>query len=206
MLYSDHAFLCKQDPITPPGLEEFDNKRVDEDIWSPKFLSRTASRLSKTPTPKSRPMSRNGSTRSCTTPTSLSRNSSRKSAAEIATSSIKRMMSSKRGSSASLGRNKSTLDISEPELTNPTASPTKDADTKKGSSGQSEHISAVPLSSNLSRRSTTPIIFSQTTSRRKPPEVETKLHCTLENLCFGCTKKIKVTRDVIKYPGYVSVK
>ncbi|KAK7331615.1 hypothetical protein VNO80_28352 [Phaseolus coccineus] len=189
------------DPISP-GLEPIDNKRVDEDIWSPKFLSRTATRLSKTPTPKSRPMSRHGSMRSCTTPTSLSRNSSRRSAAEIAASSIKRMMS-KRGSSASLERNKSVLDISEPELTNSTVSPTKDAGTKKGSSGQTEDISAFSLPGNRSRRSTTPIIFSQTTSRRKPPEVETKLHCTLEDLCFGCTKKIRVSRDVIKYPGII---
>ncbi|QCD76458.1 DnaJ-like protein subfamily B member 4 [Vigna unguiculata] len=186
-------------PTTPTESERFVNKRADEDIWSPKFLSRAASsRLSKTPTPKSRPMSRNGSRRSCKTPSSLSRNSSRKSAAEIASSSIKKMMS-KRGSSASLSRNKTTLDISEPELTNHTSSPGNDAGTK----GSSEHISGISLSSNLSHRSTTPIIFSQTTSRRKPPDVETKLHCTLEDLCFGCKKKIRITRDVIKDPGVI---
>ncbi|BAT86768.1 hypothetical protein LR48_Vigan09g272500 [Vigna angularis] len=186
-------------PTTSPGSEEFDNKRVDEDIWSPKFLSRAASRLSKTPTPKSRPMSRNGSRRSCTTPSSLSRNSSRKSATEIAASSIKRMMS-KRSSSASLSRNK-TLDISEPELTSHAASPRYDTGTK----GSTEHISGISLSSNLSHRSTTPIVFSQTTSRKKPPDVETKLHCTLEDLCFGCKKKIRISRDVIKYPPGVIV-
>ncbi|TKY71355.1 DnaJ-like subfamily B member 13 [Spatholobus suberectus] len=189
-----------EEPITPSRFELNENKRVDEDIWSPKFLSRAASRRSKTPTPRSRPMSRHGSRR-CTTPTSLSRSSSsRRSAAEIAASSLKRIMS-RRFPSASLSRNLSRLDISEPELSNPAASPTKDAGIK--SPRGTEHIPAVSLSSNLSRRSTTPIIFSQTTARRKPPEVERNLHCTLENLCFGCIKKIKVTRDVIKHPGVI---
>ncbi|KAK7412054.1 hypothetical protein VNO78_03500 [Psophocarpus tetragonolobus] len=192
-----------EDSITPPSFEQNDNKRLDEDIWSHKSLSRAASRRSKTPTPKSRPMSRHGSRR-CTTPTSLSRNSSPRSAAEIAATSLKRIMS-KRGSSASISSSTSTcrLDISEPEICKPAASPTKDTAAIK-SPRDPEHIfPAFSLSNSLSHRLTTPIIFSQTTARKKPPEVERNLQCTLENLCFGCIKKIKVTRDVIKYPGVI---
>ncbi|KAG4983160.1 hypothetical protein JHK87_027909 [Glycine soja] len=179
------------EPITPPRFEENDSKRVDEDIWSPKFLSRDASRRSKTPTLKSRLVSRHGSRR-CITPTSLSRSSSssgRTSATKITASSLKRIMS-RRGSPAS-----------EPELTNHVASPRKDADACLKTTRKPECIPAVSLSSNLSCRLTTPIMFSQITTRRKPLEVERKLHCTLENLCFGCIKKIKVTKDLIKYLG-----
>ncbi|KAG5016095.1 hypothetical protein JHK82_021770 [Glycine max] len=198
-----HDKKTPEEPTTPPRFEESDNKRVDQDNWSPKLFSRAASRRSKTPTPKSRPMSRHGSRR-CTTPTSLSRSSSssgRRSATEIAASSLKRIMS-KRVSPPSLSSNK--LDISEPELTNHVASPTKDADAgAKTTTRKTQHIPAVSLSSNMSCRSTTPIIFSQTTTRRKPPQVERTLYCTLENLCFGCKKNIKVTRDAIKFPGVI---
>ncbi|XVF01140.1 hypothetical protein REPUB_Repub04eG0062900 [Reevesia pubescens] len=59
---------------------------------------------------------------------------------------------------------------------------------------------------NISRntsRSTTPIIFSQSTGRRKPPPVEKKLDCTLEELCHGGIKKIKVVKDVISDEGII---
>ncbi|XP_012839762.1 PREDICTED: dnaJ homolog subfamily B member 13-like [Erythranthe guttata] len=49
---------------------------------------------------------------------------------------------------------------------------------------------------------TTPIFFSQSAARRKPPPVERKLECTLEDLCFGCVKKIDITRDAISCSGY----
>lgn len=195
-----------QEPITPPSFEHIINhKKLDEDIWSPpNIMSRTASRRSKTPTPSSkRPLSRQGSRR-CTTPTSLSRSPSRRNATENSASSLKRIMS-RRGTSASLSRSMSRLEISEPELlSNPSVSPpSKDHVQGTRSSEGTDHIPSVSLSNHLSRKSTTPIIFSQTTARRKPPEVEKKLYCSLEDLCFGCTKKIKVTRDVIKHPGYV---
>ncbi|KAM7518846.1 hypothetical protein LguiB_017808 [Lonicera macranthoides] len=35
----------------------------------------------------------------------------------------------------------------------------------------------------------------------KPPAMEKKLECTLEELCFGCIKKIKIRRDVIMDNG-----
>ncbi|CAL5183103.1 unnamed protein product [Lathyrus oleraceus] len=170
-----------------------EKKRADADIWSPKIVARCESRRSKTPNPRTRPLSRHGSRR-CTTPMSLTRSESRRSATEIATSSLKRIMS----------RRNSKMDISEPELLPNSATSPKDDFTSR-SSKQNDRIHPVSLSNNPSRRSTTPIIFSQTTTRRKPPEVEKKLEFSLEELCFGCVKKIKVTRDVIKHPPGVIV-
>ncbi|XP_031274588.1 dnaJ homolog subfamily B member 4-like [Pistacia vera] len=61
------------------------------------------------------------------------------------------------------------------------------------------------LSRNASRRSTTtPIMFSNSTGLVKPPTIQKNLECTLEELCFGCTKKIKITRDVISDAGQVN--
>ncbi|PON68386.1 Terminal organelle assembly protein [Parasponia andersonii] len=59
------------------------------------------------------------------------------------------------------------------------------------------------LSRNTSRRSTTPIVFSQSTAWKKPPPVEKKLECTLEELLEGCLKKIKITRNVIAETGII---
>ncbi|KAL0365047.1 UNVERIFIED_CONTAM: DnaJsubfamily B member 1 [Sesamum angustifolium] len=39
--------------------------------------------------------------------------------------------------------------------------------------------------------------------RKKPPPVERKLECTLEELCHGCIKKIKITRDAISSSGLI---
>ncbi|XP_075478641.1 uncharacterized protein LOC142519492 isoform X1 [Primulina tabacum] len=58
------------------------------------------------------------------------------------------------------------------------------------------------LSKVTSRRSTTPIFFSQSAVRRKPQPIEKKLECTLEELCVGSVKKIKITRDVISNTGF----
>ncbi|XP_009792410.1 uncharacterized protein [Nicotiana sylvestris] len=54
-----------------------------------------------------------------------------------------------------------------------------------------------------SKRNTTPIIFSQSTSRRKPQPIEKKLECTLEELCHGCVKKVMITRDFIATTGLI---
>lgn len=62
---------------------------------------------------------------------------------------------------------------------------------------------AASMSRNSSRRSSTPIMFSNSTgTKMKPPAIEKKLECTLEELCYGCTKKIKITRDVLTNSGY----
>ncbi|XP_016475367.1 uncharacterized protein LOC107797036 isoform X2 [Nicotiana tabacum] len=53
------------------------------------------------------------------------------------------------------------------------------------------------------RNTTPPIIFSQSTSRRKPQPIEKNLECTLEELCHGCVKKVIITRDVIATTGLI---
>ncbi|XP_057466087.1 uncharacterized protein LOC130755652 [Actinidia eriantha] len=52
-------------------------------------------------------------------------------------------------------------------------------------------------------RSATPIIYSQSTVKRKPQPVEKRLECTLEELCHGGVKKIKLTRDAISDSGMI---
>ncbi|KAG6398675.1 hypothetical protein SASPL_140142 [Salvia splendens] len=60
----------------------------------------------------------------------------------------------------------------------------------------------VPFSKVASRRCSTPIFFSQSAARIKPPPVQKKIACTLEELCLGCVKNIKITRDAI-YSGLI---
>ncbi|XP_065880400.1 uncharacterized protein [Euphorbia lathyris] len=55
-----------------------------------------------------------------------------------------------------------------------------------------------------SRKGTaTPIMFSNSTGLIKPAPLHKSLDCTLEELSFGCTKKIKVTRDVLTNTGQI---
>lgn len=56
---------------------------------------------------------------------------------------------------------------------------------------------------NLSKVASKPIIFSQSTSRRKTQPIEKKLECTLEELCNGCVKKVIITRDVVATTGLI---
>ncbi|KAK4375101.1 hypothetical protein RND71_005778 [Anisodus tanguticus] len=60
-----------------------------------------------------------------------------------------------------------------------------------------------PVSDNPSRIASKPIIFSQSTSRRKPQPIEKKMECTLEELCSGCVKKVMITRDVVATTGLI---
>ncbi|AEE32024.1 HSP40/DnaJ peptide-binding protein [Arabidopsis thaliana] len=47
-----------------------------------------------------------------------------------------------------------------------------------------------------------PILYSSSSAKvAKPSPTEKKLRCTLEELCNGCTKKIKIKRDVITSLG-----
>jgi DnaJ family protein B protein 13 len=46
-------------------------------------------------------------------------------------------------------------------------------------------------------------MFSNSTGKMKPPAIERPLECTLDELCYGCMKKIKITRDVITNTGFV---
>lgn len=62
--------------------------------------------------------------------------------------------------------------------------------------------SADALSRSTSRRSSATIMYSNSNGLIKPPTMEKQLECTLEELCFGCIKKIKVTRDAVTNDGY----
>ncbi|KAL3845516.1 hypothetical protein ACJIZ3_002919 [Penstemon smallii] len=59
------------------------------------------------------------------------------------------------------------------------------------------------LSRCTSRKGSTPIMYSNSNGLIKPPPMEQQLDCTLEELCFGCTKKIKIARDAITENGLV---
>ncbi|CAJ1974239.1 unnamed protein product [Sphenostylis stenocarpa] len=56
-------------------------------------------------------------------------------------------------------------------------------------------------SRNASHRSNNPIMYSNSSGMLKPPPIEKKLECTLEDLCYGCKKKIMITRDVLTDTG-----
>ncbi|KGN54553.1 uncharacterized protein LOC101218142 [Cucumis sativus] len=76
--------------------------------------------------------------------------------------------------------------------------------TSRVSSGRRsiDSISSSPLlSKSGSKRSTTPIMFSNSSGVLKAAAIEKQLECTLEELCFGCIKKIKVTRDLLLING-----
>ncbi|CAA7024459.1 unnamed protein product [Microthlaspi erraticum] len=73
--------------------------------------------------------------------------------------------------------------------------------------------SAAGFMPTLMRSSTTtvprsfanPILYSSSSEKvAKPQPTEKKLSCTLEELCNGCTKKIKIKRDVITTSGQMS--
>ena len=59
------------------------------------------------------------------------------------------------------------------------------------------------LSRNVSKGVPAPIIFSNSSGLLKPAAMEKRLECTLEELCFGCIKKVAITRDAYKGNGYV---
>lgn len=50
---------------------------------------------------------------------------------------------------------------------------------------------------SLSRNTSTKIMYSNSAGVIKPPVLEQMLVCTLEELCFGCIKRVKITRDVV---------
>ncbi|WVZ21195.1 hypothetical protein V8G54_008517 [Vigna mungo] len=54
-----------------------------------------------------------------------------------------------------------------------------------------------------SARFNNPIMYSNSSGMLKPPPIEKKLECTLEELCYGCKKKMKITRDVLTDTGEI---
>jgi len=89
------------------------------------------------------------------------------------------------------------------ETKTPILSEAEGSQSKSTRSRRSSSETEASLLKDVSRRSPTPIIFSQSTARRKPPAVEKKLNCTLEELSEGCVKKIMITRDVITNTGII---
>ncbi|GKV32386.1 hypothetical protein SLEP1_g40997 [Rubroshorea leprosula] len=67
--------------------------------------------------------------------------------------------------------------------------------------GSRSHPDPTPSTSRC--QSSTPILFSNSTGLVKPPPIEKELECTLEELCFGCKKRIKITREVTTKSGEV---
>ncbi|XVE60303.1 hypothetical protein DITRI_Ditri05aG0118000 [Diplodiscus trichospermus] len=59
------------------------------------------------------------------------------------------------------------------------------------------------LSRSSSHLNGNPIMFSNSTGMVKPPPIERQLECTLEELCYGCMKKVKITRDVLTDSGQI---
>ncbi|CAL0319406.1 unnamed protein product [Lupinus luteus] len=60
------------------------------------------------------------------------------------------------------------------------------------------------LQSKTSSRRSNPIMYSNSSGMLKPPPIEKKIECTLEELCYGCQKKIKITRDVLTNTGGIA--
>ncbi|KAL6525067.1 hypothetical protein OROMI_030660 [Orobanche minor] len=65
--------------------------------------------------------------------------------------------------------------------------------------------SAAAFQRSLSRSAsrTGPILYTSSHGLIRPPANEHQLDCTLEELCFGCIKKIKITRDAINRNGQI---
>ncbi|XP_062077307.1 uncharacterized protein LOC133782122 isoform X2 [Humulus lupulus] len=80
---------------------------------------------------------------------------------------------------------------------------TKKNPDKNNNNDSSNHSKHGTINETNEKRSTTPIVFSQSPERKKPPPVERKLECTLEELLDGCLKKIVITRNVIAETGII---
>ncbi|XP_058786946.1 uncharacterized protein LOC131661423 [Vicia villosa] len=61
----------------------------------------------------------------------------------------------------------------------------------------------MPSRSGSLRKGGAPIMYSNSSGMLKQPPIEKNLECTLEELCYGCTKKIMITRDVFADTGGV---
>ncbi|KAG6432605.1 hypothetical protein SASPL_104186 [Salvia splendens] len=59
------------------------------------------------------------------------------------------------------------------------------------------------ISRSASRGVATPIIFSSSSGLIKPAAMKKHLECTLEELCFGCVKKVAITRDTVNGNGQI---
>ncbi|XP_060673447.1 uncharacterized protein LOC132803833 [Ziziphus jujuba] len=87
-----------------------------------------------------------------------------------------------------------------------------DQSSKNGTEHRSSSSPLPSISRNNSsnnscwKRSTTPIMFSNSSGMSgmlKLPPIQRQLECSLEELCYGCEKKIKITRDILKKTGEI---
>ncbi|KAJ4953398.1 hypothetical protein NE237_030230 [Protea cynaroides] len=165
------------------------HRSVDDQFCTPSFLSRNTSRRSKTPTPNSSSFSR-----------SMSRTSTSTTTTTPSEPSVSRSTSTNGRSTSTSQRSTSACNF---PATSPNESPLSRS-TSRRSTSTAPSPNDPPLSRSTSRRnSTTPIMFSSSNTKTKPPPIEKQLACTLEELLNGCTKKIKVTRDVITKTGMI---
>lgn len=75
-----------------------------------------------------------------------------------------------------------------------------------GRKGKDSTPSPPVLSRNTSRGSNSSrIMYSNSSGMLKPPPIEKKLECTLEELCYGSTRKVKITREVVTDTGFVTM-
>ncbi|CAN0892350.1 DnaJ homolog subfamily B member 13, partial [Linum grandiflorum] len=167
---------------------------------SPASLSREASqRISAstaTTTPRNVALSRNASQNPATSasPASLSREASQRISASTATMTTPRNVSLSRNASQNPATSSSPASSLSREASQRSAGTATTTTTPRNNA----------FSRNASQRSTAQIMFSNSTGRRvKPPPVQKNLECTLEELFFGCTKKVKVTRDVLTDRGQI---
>ncbi|KAK8706635.1 hypothetical protein V6N13_050190 [Hibiscus sabdariffa] len=169
----------------PSKTDKQDSLSADETVFSRQFSGhlKSPSGRSHTPTPGPTYLSKSSS-RSSSSPLkpSLLRSFSRTSRTEDEMSQLQQeKQQSKRSASASraatLSRSTSRKGTSEKEKPN--------------------------FSTSTNRRSTTPLVFSQSITRRKPLPIEKALKCTLEELCFGAVKKINIVKDVLSDEGII---
>lgn len=81
----------------------------------------------------------------------------------------------------------------------PAASVLKSASRRSGGR-VSGHGSVLTSSSSSNMNSKT--VYFNSNGVLKLPAMEQTLECTLEEICFGCMKKIKITRDIFTNNGY----
>ncbi|KAJ0789513.1 putative chaperone DnaJ, HSP40/DnaJ peptide-binding protein [Helianthus annuus] len=56
---------------------------------------------------------------------------------------------------------------------------------------------------SFSKRTNSTIIYSNANGLQKPPDMVKRLECTLEELCFGCIKRVNITRDILTSEGQI---
>lgn len=188
------------DPInakvsSPKNEFHLTRRSIDDNFCLKKhsFLSRSLSRRSKTPNPA---LERNASRTKMPLP-DFERNASRNFCSPLRGGLDRNATSSSRKGSGF--ENVTTWNISSPTLLSPKTP--RVFPTDHASPSTSSSPGSVPA--GMTRKGSNPIIYSQSTVRRKPPPIERKLECTLEELCHGSVKKIKITRDVINEIGFV---